>query len=292
MPVFSSILLCHQAFHLVQQLAEELQSVVHGGGTGHIHTGALQQVDGALGAAAGQEAQIVLHSVLPFPQNAAGQGNGSRIAGGVLENIVIIVEVGNSGPLHGDLIVHHHVLAVIQLAQPGILGAEHIGGQGLACVHGCAHELLELGKHGLAVDGALELVQEVVDQEDPLLLVGGLLQQILHEQGLVAGGGHLGHEDHIVGVDLVLVLVGQVGVQGVAHLVGQGELAVQGAGVVQQHKGMDLGACGVSAAPLALVLIDIDPAVLEALLQKSYSHYNTGSRDCLPKRTVQGKKIC
>ena len=52
-----------------------------------------------------------------------------------------------------------------------------------------------------------------------------------------------------------------------AHLVGQGELAVQGAGVVQQHEGMDLGACGVSAAPLALVLIDIDPAVLKALLQ-------------------------
>ena len=55
--------------------------------------------------------------------------------------------------------------------------------------------------------------------------------------------------------------------EGVAHFVGQGELAVQGAGVVQQHKGMDLGSGGVSAAPLALVLVNVDPAVFKALFQ-------------------------
>ena len=52
-----------------------------------------------------------------------------------------------------------------------------------------------------------------------------------------------------------------------SHFVSQGELAVQGSGVVQQDKGMHLGTSRISAAALALVLIDIDPAVFKAFLQ-------------------------
>ncbi len=57
--------------------------------------------------------------------------------------------------------------------------------------------------------------------------------------------------------------------EGVAHLVGQGELAVQIVLVVQQHVGVGIAvAGGVGAAPLADVLIHVDPAVVEALPQQ------------------------
>ena len=85
-----------QLFHLIEQLAEQFQSLVDGFGTGHIHAGALQQIDGALAAAAGEEAQVILQFLLTTVQNLSGQCNGCGIAGGILEDIVVIVEVRNS----------------------------------------------------------------------------------------------------------------------------------------------------------------------------------------------------
>ena len=52
-----------------------------------------------------------------------------------------------------------------------------------------------------------------------------------------------------------------------AHLVGQGKGAVQGVLVVEQDKGMDGAADGVGAGALALVLVNVHPAVLKALSQ-------------------------
>ena len=57
-----------------------------------------------------------------------------------------------------------------------------------------------------------------------------------------------------------------VAVQGVTHLVRQGEHAVEGVLVVEQDVGVRFpGAGGIGAAALALVLVHVDPAVLEAL---------------------------
>ena len=43
-----------------------------------------------------------------------------------------------------------------------------VGGQGLAVFGHLAHGQLELGEHGLAIHGALELVHEVVDEIGPV----------------------------------------------------------------------------------------------------------------------------
>ena len=62
-----------------------------------------------------------------------------------------------------------------------------------------------------------------------------------------------------------------VAVQRVTHLVREGEHAVKGVLVVEKHVGVRLGvAGGVRAAALADVLVDIDPAVVEAFLQQLY----------------------
>jgi len=141
--------------------------------------------------------------------------------------------VGDARPLHGDIVVHHHVRAVVQLVQALVLGAQDVRRQGLSLSCHLSDVQLKLGEHGLTVQRSLELVEEMVDEVRPLLLIRGLAQQIFHQQRLVAGRGHLCHEDHVVRIDGVLVLVGQVGVQSVTHLMGQRELAVQRSGVVQ-----------------------------------------------------------
>ena len=115
------------------------------------------------------------------------------------------------------------------------------------------------------VQGALELLQEVVDEPGPAALVRGVLEQVLHEQGLVAGGGHLGHKDHIVPVHRGLISVGQVGVDRVAQLMGQGEHAVQVVLIVQENIGVNHGAGHVSPGALARILVHVDPPVVQAL---------------------------
>jgi hypothetical protein len=76
-------------------------------------------------------------------------------------------------------------------------------------------------------------------------------------------------KDHVIGGIHRLVLAAVIAVQGVAHLVGQGEHAVQIVLVVQEHIGVGPGrAGGIGAAALAGVFINVDPAVVKALAQK------------------------
>ena len=90
---------------------------------------------------------------------------------------------------------------------------------------------------------------------------------MLHQKRLVAGRRDLCHKNHIVGVNDRLRLVGQVRMNRVPHLMRQCKLAVQRSRVVEQHIRMHARARRIRARALAGVLIDVNPAVLESLLQ-------------------------
>ena len=66
----------------------------------------------------------------------------------------------------------------------------------------------------------------MVDEVGAFLLVRRLAEEVFHEQGLVAGGGDLRHEDHIIGVERVLVVVGEIGMHGMAHFMSQSKYVV------------------------------------------------------------------
>lgn len=124
---------------------------------------------------------------------------------------------------------------------------------------------LKFGKHGLPVQCPFELLQEVVDQFCAFMPVCGLVQQMVHQQGLITGGGHLCHKNHIVGIGRRLVFVGQIGVNGVSHLMGQCKLAVQRPSIVEQYIGVDLGPGRICTGAFAHIFIYINPAVVIAL---------------------------
>ena len=127
--------------------------------------------------------------------------------------------------------------------------------------------LLELREHHLRVHRALDLADVMVQEEDPLLPVHLLPQQVIHQDGLVRRGGHLGHEDRVVRVDHRLIRHRVVRVQGVTHLVRQREHAVDVVFVVHQHVRVRDGGRppGVGAAALARVLVHVHPARAEPL---------------------------
>lgn len=94
-------------------------------------------------------------------------------------------------------------------------------------------------------------------------------EEVAHQQHLVAGGGDLRHKDDVVARAGGLVLAAVVAVQRVAHLVGEGELAVEVVLVVEQDVRVRIAvAGGVGSAALTDVLIDVNPAVVKALAQQ------------------------
>ena len=260
--------LAQQLAQLVDQLAEERQCVVDGRGRAHINAHVAQQLDRLLRTAAGEELLVVLDGALALAQDAVGDGNGSGKARRILEDIVVVVEVRNARPLERDLIVGDHIGAEVELVERMVLFAQRIGGQRLAALDELAHFELELGKHRLAVDRTLELVEEVVDEISALLAVGRLAEQVAHQQDLVAGRGDLGDEDDVLRRIHRLVFAGVPRMHGVAHLVDEGEHAVEVILVVEQHVGVGPAVAGaVGAAALAGVLIHVEPAVAKGLFE-------------------------
>ena len=90
---------------------------------------------------------------------------------------------------------------------------------------------------------------------------------MLHEQAFVAGGSHLSHENHIIRINDRLVLVGKIRMDSVTHFVRKGEFAVKGVLMVQQDIGVNSCTCGIRAAALSLILVNVYPAVFKALFE-------------------------
>ena len=175
----------------------------------------------------------------------------------------------NPCPLKRYLLVAYHIGAVVETVQRAVLFTQRVRRQRLSALDHPAHLKLKLREHRLAVDRALELVEEVVDEIRALFFVPGLSQKMAHEQNLVAGGGDLRDEDHIVACADGLRLLAVIAVQGVAHLVGDGEHGVERVLVVQKHIGVRAGiAGGVCAAALAAVFVHVYPAAVKALSEK------------------------
>ena len=127
---------------------------------------------------------------------------------------------------------------------------------------------LVVGEQHLRVEGAGDVVDRVLEQHDPLDRIGRSRQHVLEQQRLAQRGRHLRDEDRVVRVDERLGLVRQDGVHRVTHLVRRREHVVERVGVVQQHvRVRAVHRRRVRARALAFVLVDVDPAALEALAQ-------------------------
>lgn len=128
---------------------------------------------------------------------------------------------------------------------------------------------LKFGKHGLAEHYGAEPVQKLEDQGFLLLPGPCLADHVLEQDHLVAGGRHLRYKNGIPGVGRRLGVIRIPGMEGVAHLMGQGKDRIQAVRIAHEHIGMTaIYMAGISAAPLSLVFVDIDPPAGKARFQK------------------------
>ena len=131
---------------------------------------------------------------------------------------------------------------------------------------------LELGEHGLAEKGAAELLHKIVDKVFLPFGIGFGFQQIFHKQSLVAGRSYLGHEYLVSGIDERLCFPCKITMEGVPHLMGNGEHTVYRVVVVQKNVRVSAeGSPGIRSAALALVFVYVYPAAVKCAPCK-FSH--------------------
>lgn len=145
--------------------------------------------------------------------------------------------------------------------------AQTLGGDALAPGGNLVEGELELGKHGLAIQRALELLEEVVEDVSALAWVGPGLEQMLREQRLVDRRGHLGNENHVIGIHLGgWALTTHVRMNRVTHLMYEREDVVKLALEVHEDDRMHaIAACRIGTASLTRRLVDVNPALRQAL---------------------------
>ena len=128
-------------------------------------------------------------------------------------------------------------VAAVGIQQLHPLVAQHLGIQRAAGFHDLVYVILELGIPHLGEEGAAEHGQHVLQVEQPLLVVRGVVHLVGVIQQLVGGGGHLLGKDGGAAILPRLVRRGQRVVHRVAALMGDGAHVVGVAVVVEQQPG-------------------------------------------------------
>ncbi len=222
-------------------------------------------------AAGAQQVEVARHGVLPCGRARAAhvvhQLRGRGIAGRVLIHVVRrLEEVRHARPGERRARVRREDRSPVFFQQAVVDAAQPLRRNRLIPLDQPVRLQLVVGEEHLVVERADNAVNGVLEEDDALFTRGGAFQHVVQEQGFAERRRHFGHEDRVVGVDERLRLVREQGVDGVAHLVRHREHGVEGVVVVHQHvRVCAVHRGGVRAAPLALVLVDVDPAAGERL---------------------------
>ena len=164
---------------LIQSILEFGHGDVEGRLLHEVNAGDLQQGDGIVAAAGGEEALIGLDCRLTLCEDCVRNVDRGRDARGILVDVERRIEVGDSGPLIADLIVIGAGTAVVLFIEVEICLAERLLGKRLAALCHLVRDSLELGKLRLAEQSRAEHVQIVGEQEFLELGVLSLAQNVL-----------------------------------------------------------------------------------------------------------------
>ena len=168
-------------------------------------------------------------------------------------------------PFQPDLLIHDKIWAEVILHKLAVQRAEGSRAQRFAAFPHRVGLAFKLGKHCLAVNGALKVFKILVEQHEPGRGVLLFFEKLLDHEVFVDGGGNFRHKQRVAGVLRRLGTVGQQTVHAVAHFMRDGRNAVQRAGEVGQDIGLGIvGAGGISAATFAFVGINVNPALGKA----------------------------
>src|SRR5437660_9811236 len=94
---------------------KELECLAYWLGRGHIDACFFQQLDTIVGGAGAEELEVAVNGWFTLVQDLLHQGGGSGDTSRVLEDVEVVVEVGNTRPLDADQIIDDGYSTVILL---------------------------------------------------------------------------------------------------------------------------------------------------------------------------------
>ena len=150
-----------------------------------------------------------------------------------------VEEVRDPRPRHAGQVVEVHGVAVVVVQQRCIHLRQDFGRDRLVILSQAMRAQLEIREHHLREEGAGDVVDRVLQQNDPFGRVVGLLQHVVEQQRLAQRGRHFRDEDRVVRVHKRLPLVREHRVHRVAHLMRQREHVVQRVIPVEEHVRMN-----------------------------------------------------
>jgi hypothetical protein len=168
-----------------------------------------------------------------------------------------------------ELRIKHDTIPEIGLKQHTVFRFENVEGQGVAAFFDRMNDLLELGEHRLAEQGAANVVDLAVDDVGAHFSVFGLLEKMMRQQLLVEGGGDFGQEDRVIVILVGLRPLREPGVHRVPRLVRERvDVRKDVAFVIHQDVGRGAETSRrKSAAPLPFCLVTIAPAAAQTFAQ-------------------------
>ncbi len=160
--------------------------------------------------------------------------------------------------------LNHQVGTVIFLVNLAVHLPHRFRREGSSLLDSLVNFQFKLGEHHLRIECPQNLV-DVVIQKIKFLLSGlGMLNHVLNHNRFIAGGGNLGREQRMPGVNIRLILVSVVRMHGMPQFVRQSEDIVESAGVIHQDIRMHrVGSPGIGAASFPLCFENIDPAGIQ-----------------------------
>lgn len=103
----------------------------------------------------------------------------------------------NARPGETVQIIRRHRVAVVVVEQPRVNFSEHIGGDRLAPLDPLVRPALEIGKQHLRVKRAHDLIDGMLEQQEPRLGITRRAKKPVEHQTLVDRGRHLRHEKRV-----------------------------------------------------------------------------------------------
>ncbi len=233
---------------------------------GQIDTHQLQGIQWVQRAPRFQKAQIAIaHPLLPV-QKSSGDGVGTRDPRSVLVDVVVGIQVRVYGPGYPQpLPISFHPFPVGFADEVGHEIDHAVRVQAFPPFQPLVGLQLEPRQARHDQEVSVEVGHGLLDHPDLEERIGLGIQEVRPDHGLVKGGGHLCHEDGVPAVDDGLAPPREVGVHGMAELVGQGAETEEAVHVVHQDERVGArGSRRKGSRRLSLAGIHIHPPLLKA----------------------------
>ena len=197
----------------------------------------------------------------------------------------------NARPFVTDRVVGFYSGTVIPFIELEVMSRESIRRERFPRFRHGVNVPFEFRKHGLTEQRTADRINQMIQQIRFFRLVLRLRDQMMLEQNFVCRRSNFRYKNPVARIVVIVCLIREIGVQGVAKLMRQREDTVKRSGIVQKQVGrIFITAAGICSGTFAFGFGDVDPSLGERAVENGAVEISqrTERRFDLPYRVLPG----